>query len=188
MATYFSKTRGFQLSELHGTKIALDAIKLSDEEYRDLINGQTSGKSILVDPAGRPYLADGPTMSLEEAKKKKISIINTLYEKKVFSLQGAMTASEVGSWTDQKTEALAYLTDPMNATVPMIRAIAEARGLDLAILARKIIQKAETYSAEHGRLMGKRQALEKLITNAKTVKGLDFIKWVEDDLVPISNS
>lgn len=177
MEMYFSKLSGFQTKEDHGNKIPLSAVKLSKVEYEYLMEGQRRGKLILVDETtGRPYLADGPKLSLDETKERKLQDLNVLFEDKVYDLQEGISSFETKSWTDQKNEALAYLTDPNSAT-PTLSAIATERGMSVMALAEKVVQKANTYAAKYGELLGKRQVLEKSILAATSIKQLDLLKW-----------
>lgn len=60
---YSAKTQGFYSREIHGDNIPADAVSISDADYNDLLDGQSSGKRIVPDANGRPVLADPPPPS-----------------------------------------------------------------------------------------------------------------------------
>ena len=88
--------------------------------------------------------------------------INADFEAAVSDLTASTPASEVSTWTRQEQEARAYLLDS-NVLTPLIDAICLAREVDKSYLVGKIIEKADAYAAEIGRLTGLRQAKEKKI-------------------------
>lgn len=60
---YASKTtRGFYDTAIHGTKMPADVTPESEWQYThaELLEGQSQGKMIDFDEAGRPFLADPP--------------------------------------------------------------------------------------------------------------------------------
>jgi len=58
MTYYFSKsTNGFYDSEIN-TVIPDDAVEVTVEEHKNLLDGQSSGKQITADDAGNPILVD----------------------------------------------------------------------------------------------------------------------------------
>lgn len=64
---YYSKqTNGFYDRSIHGDNIPHDAVEITDEEHRALIDGQSTGKRIVADENGRPILADPPAPTLEQ--------------------------------------------------------------------------------------------------------------------------
>lgn len=64
---FYSKTTcGFYSREIHGDKIPADAVEITDAEHAALINGQSQGKRIVADAAGRPMLQDPPAPTTAE--------------------------------------------------------------------------------------------------------------------------
>ena len=57
---YSKSTGGFYASEIHGDNIPADAVEITNEEHRELIEGQSQGKRIVADANGFPVLADPP--------------------------------------------------------------------------------------------------------------------------------
>ena len=51
-------THGFYSDEIHGTAIPADAVEITDEEWLSLLDGQVSGKRIVVGQSGNPIIQD----------------------------------------------------------------------------------------------------------------------------------
>lgn len=100
-----------------------------------------------------------------QLRKPKISIeivlkaINAACERDIAAIQASYPASEVLSWPKQEAEARSYAADASAAT-PLLDALAEARGIDKAELARRVILKADAFAQYSGTVIGKRQGLE----------------------------
>lgn len=92
-----------------------------------------------------------------------ISDTNSDYESAIKSLTLGVPLSEISTWTKQELEAREWLKDNTYPT-PLIDAICEARECEKSYLVGKIIEKADSYAVEVGRLTGLRQKQEKLIT------------------------
>lgn len=62
---YAKSTGGFYSTEIHSDKIPEDAVEITEEEYAELLDGQSSGKIISAGNSGKPFLSDppGPTQS-----------------------------------------------------------------------------------------------------------------------------
>lgn len=105
----------------------------------------------------RPYIAKDVSSKVEAYLEKTASDrINKEYEEKVANLTKGVPDTEKNTWNKQELEARAYLEDN-NANVPFIRTLAESRGVLLDYLAQRIIEKAEVYSVELGKLTGEKQ-------------------------------
>jgi hypothetical protein len=60
---YSKQTAGFYSKEIHGSNIPADAVEITADEHAALINGQSSGKRIVANDSGKPYLADPAPLS-----------------------------------------------------------------------------------------------------------------------------
>lgn len=70
MTTFYSKTRGFLIPDIHGEEnIPADAIEISTEYHMELIHGQANGKFITEDDKGYPVLSDPEPLTEEEKKQ-----------------------------------------------------------------------------------------------------------------------
>lgn len=67
---YSQSTSGFYSKDINGDNIPQDAVELSEEEYRALLEGQSKGKRIVSDLNGLPSLADSPLPTESQVKKK----------------------------------------------------------------------------------------------------------------------
>ena len=67
MSMYFSaSTAGFYSLEIHGHGgIPDDAVELTAEEYRGLMEGLSAGQQIQPDASGRPVLVEAPTQGVD---------------------------------------------------------------------------------------------------------------------------
>lgn len=79
--------------------------------------------------------------------------------------------AEIDSFYRQESEARAWVVDN-NVATPMLSAIAENRGVSLAILAQKVIEKADLVSTIMGHIIGTRQGFEDRILTAKNLEEL----------------
>lgn len=138
---YFSKsTAGFYSPEIHGKKIPEDAVEISDDLHRELIDGQSDGGRIAVDKKGNPYLIprDDPTIEdLKQAAKIRVDSDAEIARMKF------ITRGEGQAWTYQRKEAEAerVLEDqnPDPADYPVLFATIPADGATLAEVAERVI-------------------------------------------------
>jgi hypothetical protein len=81
------------------------------------------------------------------------------YRRRMQVIAAGYPLSERESWPVQTEEAMALEANPAAAT-PWIDAAALARGLDRAVLAKRILAKDAKYRQIHGELTGTRQRIE----------------------------
>lgn len=86
--------------------------------------------------------------------------------------------AEIDSFYRQEKEARAWLLDN-TAPTEMLSAIATTRGVPLAVLAEKVVEKADAVSAIMGQIIGKRQYFEDRIDIATE---LDQLKALEEGI------
>jgi hypothetical protein len=73
MTIYFSaQTVGFYIDEIHGENIPSDAVEITKEEYIALLNGQSSGNSIIAGENGAPILVPQITNPLPQPTKEEL--------------------------------------------------------------------------------------------------------------------
>ena len=117
--------------------------------------------------------------SVDALKTRQIVDINATCETAIAAIQAGYPASEVLSWPKQEAEARSYAADPGAAT-PILDALAEARGIDKAELARRVILKADAFAQYSGAVIGKRQGLEDALNALPadaTVEQIAAIAW-----------
>jgi hypothetical protein len=68
---YSKSTRGFYLTEIHGNAIPSDAVEITAEYHRELMDGQSEGKGIHSDARGNPILGPAVTTPFEDPTPSK---------------------------------------------------------------------------------------------------------------------
>lgn len=108
---YFStSTGGFYRLDIHGEGIPDDAVELTDEEYRGLMEGQCAGQQIQADASGRPVLVQAPAhvvapRVLIAARRYQAetagTIVNGMAVPTDRDSQALVTGAALAAWTDQ---------------------------------------------------------------------------------------
>lgn len=108
---------------------------------------------------------NGEVVEIENSDKNYlISKLNEEYSYRLHRLLSNTTQEEKETWIKQEQEARNYLLDN-NAYTPLIDAMLISRtDHTKESLVNKILEKAENYSIEVGKLLGEKQAKEKEIT------------------------
>lgn len=130
----------------------------------------------LVELLGEDILEASDAAILNAAKAAKLTEINAECQKAVAALAADYPDSEVQSWPQQVKEATALAADA-GADAPLMTAIATERGLPVAELASRVLDKMNAYAAASGSLIGRRQAAEDLIDVAATPEDVAGIVW-----------
>lgn len=60
---YSAETNSFFNPAIHGDRLPADAVELTSQQYRDLLDGQSAGKRLSAGPNGHPVLSDAPPPS-----------------------------------------------------------------------------------------------------------------------------
>lgn len=66
---YSQSTRGFYVQEVHGNNMPSDVVEITEREHAELLEGQTLGKVIVADSAGRPFLQSPPFEQLANTER-----------------------------------------------------------------------------------------------------------------------
>ncbi|CAM3835297.1 hypothetical protein [Castellaniella denitrificans] len=130
----------------------------------------------LVELLGEDILEASDAAILNAAKAAKLTEINAECQKAVAALAAYYPDSEVQSWPQQVKEATALAADA-GADAPLLTAIATARGLPVAELASRVLDKMNAYAAASGVLIGRRQAAEDAIGATASLEDLSAISW-----------
>lgn len=96
---------------------------------------------------------------IASVKAKKLREINEKCDAVLKALTAAYPEGELLTFNQQKDEARAYQNDP-TADCPLLAPLAAARGISLDDLCRRVLLKANAFSAACGALIGQRQAME----------------------------
>lgn len=83
--------------------------------------------------------------------------------------------TEIESFYRQEKEALAWQLDN-SVDAPMLKQIAQARGVPFDVLVRKIIEKSNIFANAIGLIIGQRQKFEERILSATKQEELSLIK------------
>lgn len=115
-----------------------------------------------------------PDPTLEDAKVAKLAEINAACDAALAVLTASYPSSELLTFDKQEAEARALLADP-EASTPFLTPLAAARGLETEELARKVIVKADAFTAASGHIIGLRQKDEDRLTVAQSVEDVAAI-------------
>ena len=113
-------------------------------------------------------LPEPPKPTLEEAKATKLTEINSACDAILNAATATYPETEVLTFDQQLMEAQAYTADN-TASVPLLTALATARGIELADLVQRVIAKSNAFTRLSGYVIGQRQALEDRLDACETV-------------------
>jgi hypothetical protein len=116
------------------------------------------------------------TASLDDCKAAKLSTLAAQFSARMAAIKAGYPDEEVQSWFEQKAEALAYTADP-TSTVPLLSAMATARGITVADLAARVLANAAAWAVTSGAIIGRRQALEDAVAVATDTEQVRAIVW-----------
>lgn len=112
-----------------------------------------------------PIFAPG----LDAVKGARLAEINACCQAALAGLTATYPEKELITFDKQETEARAWLADN-SAPTPFLSALAAARGLELAELARRVVAKADAFAVASGHLVGQRQRMEDMLDACETVE------------------
>lgn len=136
-AFYSASTGSFYDSDIHGENIPFDAVKITQQEHMDLLNGQSAGKRIVPDGEWKPSLLDPPPPTPAEIQVAKVALV-----------QGHMDAAARALRYDSIANAITYAEEP---AVPKFQAEGIAfRAWRSLVWARCYEILAEVESGERG--------------------------------------
>jgi hypothetical protein len=145
---YSKKNGGFYEQAIHGNNIPADAVKISYEEYQELLEGQSLGKTIVSNSQGLPILKDPEPPSSEQMLTSIMFGVQAHMDKK---------AKEYGYGDLQS--AVTYADEPAVA-----RFQEEGRAFRAwrSIVWERCIQMFEDFKAGKIQVSGKAQVIEML--------------------------
>lgn len=124
---------------------------------------------------------------LDAARAERMAATNAQTDQLLAALSVAYPEREVLSWDQQLKEAGAYAVDPLAAT-PLLSALAQARGIDLAALALKVLEKGELYAVGSGRILGARQRIEDMLAAATTADDVNAVPAITELLADLEHA
>ena len=120
----------------------------------------------------QPYVPPVPT--LDEVKAAQLSEINAAADRAIATLTATYPDRELATFDKQESEARAYAADA-TASTPLLSALAQARGIPLDELVRRVLAKADAFAVASGSIIGQRQALEDRLDVCTTVEEVQSI-------------
>ena len=130
-----------------------------------------SGSAWVVLPERPPV--PGPTLA--DAKATKSTEILTGSDAAMNLITSSYSENEKLSWPKQEAEAKALLADP-NAPAPLLRGIADTRGIALTTLRDKVLANVEASEALTALILGTQQRYEDAVKAATTVEEVQAIE------------
>lgn len=94
-------------------------------------------------------------------------MLDDIFDKRLVQLNVSTSALEAQTWSQQKTEAAAFLTGETN--LPLLQSLANARGITLEEMAGKVNYAIEKYNAQLGVLLSNKQAIEAEIKACESI-------------------
>lgn len=111
---------------------------------------------------------------LAGVKFAKLSEINAVADRAIATLTATYPDREISTFDKQENEARAYASDAMSST-PFLSALAQARGISLADLVKRVLAKADAFAVASGSIIGQRQALEDRLDACTTLEEVQGI-------------
>lgn len=175
MQLYYAKsTNGFYAPEVNGVALPVDAVEITEEQHRALLQAQSTGKVIQAGADGMPVALDPPSPTFDAIKAAKLALLNAQAQAVADKFTAGYPAFEMDTWADQQSEALAWEKDSSAAT-PCIDALASYRGIDRTLYLQKTLAKVKAFRAAGLFLAGTRQRYEDAIKAAPDAAALDAI-------------
>ncbi|MDC4237649.1 hypothetical protein [Pasteurella multocida] len=112
---------------------------------------------------------------LNAEKSRLINIIANRADAMKSALLVGYPQTEIDSFYRQEKEALAYQADE-KADTPMLKMIAQSRGVPFDLLVQKVIEKSNQFAVAIGVIIGQRQRFEDRILAAESVEQLSSIE------------
>jgi hypothetical protein len=112
--------------------------------------------------------------ALPNALRQKKREIESQYKSAVAQLTAGYDDKEISSWPQQAEEAKARNANP-NAELPLVAAIAAARGMDLSEMVTRILQKEAAFKPAFGTILGTKQARLLALESAQTLEEMQAV-------------
>jgi hypothetical protein len=124
--------------------------------------------------AAKEILKNTPPLTLAEAKTAKQAEIRDAHN--AFLLERGVEYSDMErqTWDTQRLESQALLADPQ-AAAPLVRAIANARNMNVLELAQRIQANTQAWSVLAGHATGQRLAFQDALEACTTVEQVEAI-------------
>lgn len=121
----------------------------------------------------------------DAARAERLAMANAEADRLLAGLSASYPEREVQSWGQQVKEAEAFALDGQ-VPMPLLDALATARGIERGLLAQKVLEKTAAFSVAAGTILGARQRIEDLLEAADTLEAVlavPALAEVQADLV-----
>ncbi|WP_424765420.1 hypothetical protein [Necropsobacter rosorum] len=156
-----------------------------DTDKADLLGLYVINENVIFEPKpsnahewnGKGWIisAENQTALLTQKKDELIEQLAKKTDTLKSSLLVGYPQTEIDSFYRQEKEALAYQVNS-KADTPMLRQIAQVRGIPFDVLVAKVIEKSSQFAVTIGAIIGARQAFEDRILAATEQSQLDEIE------------
>lgn len=94
-------------------------------------------------------------------------ILDEIFDKRLVQMNIGSSTLEQNSWLQQKSEAQAWLSGETN--LPMLQALADARGITVSEMAEKVNAAVAAYNANIASMLASKQQIEVLIKSCVSI-------------------
>lgn len=123
----------------------------------------------------------------DEARLERLQQLNAAADLLLAQLDAAYPEREVLTWDQQVKEAEALMADP-DAEVPLLQSLAVSREIGVQDLASRVLVKSSLYKTAAGNIMGARQWVEDLLTEALTHEDVISVPTITDRLTDLQGA
>ena len=159
---YSPSTKGFYSEKIHKGNVPEDAIKITQNKHKVLLDGLSKGKSININAQGEieiDYLAPPFNKAFELKKNEIISA----YKQAMSPIKDNYTDEDIASFPTQEAEAKAWDADNSADTPLLDYMLANRPAVDKVTLVSRILQNSVIYKQIAGPAIGKKQHYEDLL-------------------------
>lgn len=115
------------------------------------------------------YLTDDDKSNAVKFTKIVVrKMLDEHFDKQLSQLNGEVSNLEQQSWSQQRAESEAYELDN-NVSVPMLTALAEARGITVAEMSAKVQLGIQQHSEKITNILARKQSIEQEVKSCQTI-------------------
>lgn len=179
---YSKSTCGFYNRAIHGNSIPEDAVEISAEQHRSLIEGQSKGGKIVPNADGFPVLQFPPKPTpdavLEAARVTGLELIDAYGKAQRVKIAGTSDEIEIAGWANKLAIAKAIKAGTASASEKaafQTEASGRSRGDTVEALADKVIRNADFYLQASCLIDGLKRRAQDAVNAANTPAEVDAV-------------
>jgi antitoxin component HigA of HigAB toxin-antitoxin module len=149
-------------------------------KYWGEVRDRQSGYSIVDGLTVKTKVAvseEGLNVAVNFMKKVALFALTDIIDTRYNKIQSKYSNFEIFTWNIQVEEATKYLADN-GAPTPLLKSLADSRGISVDELANKVVSKSTTFRDEISSLLITQQTINKKIEQCSTIR--DMNKFFED--------